>query len=97
MRKLSWTPPALADLREINDFLTREASGQIAERMLSAVKQRANLLREFPHAGSLVEDQAFRSLKVLNTPFVIAYRLETAGVQILRIHHAAQNWRAPDQ
>src|SRR3546814_19406285 len=76
MRRLTWTAPALADLREINAFLRREADGKTAVRTLSAIRQRANLLKEFPHAGPLVEDQTFRSLKVLTTPFVIAYRLE---------------------
>src|SRR3546814_5261706 len=87
MRRLTWTAPALADLREINAFLRREADGKTAVRTLSAIRQRANLLKEFPHAGPLVEDQTFRSLKVLTTPFVIAYRLEPASAQLLRVFH----------
>lgn len=97
MRQLSWTPQALADLRKINNFLSREASGKIAARMLLAIRQRADILLDFPHAGPAIEDQAFRSLKVLNTPFLIAYRLLPASIEILRIHHTAQSWRGAGQ
>src|SRR3546814_17349313 len=92
MRRLTWTAPALADLREINAFLRREADGKTAVRTLSAIRQRANLLKEFPHAGPLVEDQTVRSLKVLTTPFVIAYPMEPASAHLLRVFHGLHKW-----
>src|SRR3546814_1994010 len=61
MRRLTWTAPALADLREINAFLRREADGKTAVRTLSAIRQRANLLKEFPHAGPLVRSEEHTS------------------------------------
>src|SRR3546814_2623964 len=61
----------LADLRKIDAFLTREASPEITVRMLKSIRARANVLVDFPHAGPIVEDRSFWSLKVQNTPFQI--------------------------
>lgn len=93
MQKLNWTHAALADLRKIDAFLTREASPEITVRMLKSIRARANVLVDFPHAGPIVEDRSFRSLKVQNTPFLIAYRVGPNSLEILRIFHERENWR----
>ena len=96
MRELRWTKAALADLYRISAYLEREARPEVALNTLSVIRYRANLLLDFPHSGPPVRDRGFRSLRVHGTPYIIAYRLGTGSLEILRIHHERENWRMPE-
>ena len=45
-----------------------------------------------PHMGRLGRVKGTRELVVSDTPYVIAYRVETGPVVILRLLHGAQKW-----
>jgi plasmid stabilization system protein ParE len=94
MRKLIWMPAADRDLDRIDAWLEQEASAETSIKILLAIRERANRLIDFPHAGPALRDQGFRKLLVLGTPYIIAYRIEPQAVQILRVHHEHENWRA---
>ena len=96
MRQLEWTSPALADLHRISTYLEREARPEIAIRTLAAIRFRANLLLDFPHSGPPVKDRNFRSFRVHDTPYIIAYRLAPGRLEVLRVHHERENWRVAD-
>jgi toxin ParE1/3/4 len=96
MRELGWTEPALADLVRISAYLEREARPEIALNILTAIRHRANMLVDFPHAGPPVRDRGFRSLRVHGTPYIIAYRLDVGTLEILRVHHERENWRVAE-
>ncbi len=87
-----WSAEARADLRRIDQWLTANASGEIATRMLAAIGERSTLLLEFPLAGPLGEDND-RSLRVTGTPYILLYRPRKAGIEILRLLHNRQDWR----
>lgn len=88
-----WTAPSLADLRQINDWLTREADPAFAIRTLAAIRARAVFLRDFPQGGRPYRGNT-RILRVLETPYLIHYRLiGTAEVQVLRVHHERKDWQ----
>lgn len=94
MSSLLWSVEARADLRRIDHWLTVNASGEIATRMLAAIGERSTLLMEFPLAGPIEEDND-RSLRVTGTPYILLYRPRKAGIEILRILHNRQDWRPP--
>jgi toxin ParE1/3/4 len=94
--RLDWTDLALADLGSISAYLEREVQPEIAVRMLSLIRARANVLVEFPHAGPRLADQSVRSLRVRDTPYIILYRLVPDGLEVLRVYHERQNWRGPE-
>jgi plasmid stabilization system protein ParE len=94
MRKLDWTAPALHDLDAINAWLSEEADPFTALRMLKAIRTRSAFLQDFPRGGPPMRDEDSRSLRVTGTPYSLLYRiLEDESVQILRVHHARQDWR----
>jgi addiction module RelE/StbE family toxin len=95
MAEISWTRPALEDLRRINRYLTREADHRTAASVLATIRFRLKTLEDFPHAGPPVEGQPYRSFIIRGTPYVVAYRTLDRSVQILRVHHQRENWRLP--
>lgn len=90
--RIAWTSPALYDVRDINDWLMREASPAIAARLLNAVRNRALFLADFPHSGRPLPN-GHRVLRVYNTPYLIRYRIMGEVVQVLRVHHERSDWQ----
>ncbi len=92
MRELVWTSPALADLRSIEGWLEQAAGPRFAVQMLSAIRERATFLYDFPHGGRPEADGS-RVLRVLNTPYLILYRLTPERTELLRIRHEREDWQ----
>ncbi len=92
MTSLQWSVEARADLRRIDNWLTVNASGEIATRMLAAIGERSTLLLDFPLAGPLGKTDD-RSLRVSGTPYILFYRPRKVGIEILRILHNRQDWQ----
>jgi len=92
MSSLLWSVEARGDLRRIDQWLTVNASGEIATRMLAAIGERSTLLLDFPRAGPLGADND-RTLRVTGTPYILLYRPRETGIEILRILHNRQDWR----
>lgn len=95
MAEIVWSKPALEDLRRINAYLNRESDHRTAANILATIRFRLITLQDFPHAGPPVEGQPFRSFIIRGTPYVVAYRLRSGRVEILRLHHQRENWRLP--
>ena len=87
--RISWTSPALADLRGINEWLTRETNHRFAMRTLAHIRFRVRFLETHPRAARLLKDGT-RVLRVLSTPYPIRYRL--VGDLVLRVHHEREDW-----
>ena len=91
MPALSWTAPALADLRAIDDWLDENASPEVALRTLATIRLRARFLENFPHAGRPI-GESMRALRVLDTPYLLLYRLLGDQLEVLRIRHEREDW-----
>ena len=92
MPQLDWTAPALADLREIDAWLSEHARPEIALVTLLHIRRRARFLEDFPHGGRPIAQNS-RVLRVIDTPHVILYRLVDGVVQILRVQHEREDWK----
>ena len=93
MTRVRWTDPSLADLRRIDDWLTNEASPAFAIRTLTTIRFRSTLLVDFPHAGRPYRGN-IRLLRVLDTPYIIHYRIVDGGVvQVLRVYEEREDWQ----
>lgn len=88
---VGWTPASLSDLVRISDWLTEEASPEIALSILAKISDRANFLRNFPHGGR-PHTGGLRILRVYNTPYLIRYRIVDDRAEVLRIHHEREDW-----
>lgn len=91
MPVVKWTLPARDDLRAISEWLEREASPEFAVRTLATIRLRSKFLKDFPRGGRPYRDET-RLLRVLDTPYLIRYRILAGVVQVLRVHHEREDW-----
>jgi toxin ParE1/3/4 len=89
--RVSWTTPASADLRKINEWLKQETSPRFALQTLAHIRFRAAFLQDFPRGARPLKDGT-RVLRVLQTPYLIRYRLVDDEVEVLRVHHEREDW-----
>ncbi|MGK6354386.1 type II toxin-antitoxin system RelE/ParE family toxin [Sphingomonas sp. DT-207] len=92
MRRARWTAIARADFERIDKYY-QGLSPEFADRLGIAALRAARFLAENPHAGPLIEEPV-RKWRVRSFDYVLLYRLSVDGVEILRMHHAHENWRA---
>ena len=61
--------------------------------MLLRIHAAAEFLRGMPHAGQRIEDAAARKWTVRGTNYILLYRASADRLNILRVHHSAEDWR----
>jgi len=89
--KLRWTNPALRDLTEIHAYIA-EHDPAAALRTARLLRAQAEGLTAHPLMGRAGRIDGTRELVVAGLPFIIAYRVGTAFVDILAIRHGACEW-----
>lgn len=90
---LRYTRRALADLDAARDYIAErnpQAARLFGARLRGAIEE----LRAFPERGRPGRVAGTRELVVPRTPYVVAYRIEAASVDILAILHGARRWPA---
>ncbi|MGO9740341.1 MAG: type II toxin-antitoxin system RelE/ParE family toxin [Roseiarcus sp.] len=87
-----WTTPALRDLEAIGNHIEQHNSPAIAARIVTAILEHADNLAAFPHIGRAGRVQGTRELIVVDTPFIVPYRVRDAEVEILAVFHGARQW-----
>jgi addiction module RelE/StbE family toxin len=90
-RAVRWTRRALRRLDEIGGYIARDnpnAAGRVIARIVSAVDH----LATYPSLGRTGRIKGTNELVLTDIPYIIAYRVTPASVQILTVMHAAQKW-----
>lgn len=95
MSHARWTVPAQSDLARIDDFYL-DLAPDFADRLGRAALASARFLADQPRAGELLEGEV-RKWRVHGFDYVLLYRVAIDGVEILRMHHARENWRRADR
>src|SRR2546425_12073355 len=91
MTRLEWTDPAIADLENIQDYLSKDSveyADAVVERLILSVER----LESFPESGRLVpaaSDLKVRELIV--SGYRIIYRLRPSRAQSLAVIHGARD------
>jgi toxin ParE1/3/4 len=90
--RIRWTVPAADDLEGIRNYL-QQNHPQFAEPTVRTIYQRIRALKTSPHRGrpGLIRDT--RELVLSPLPYVVVYAVTDQVVEILHIHHGAQDWR----
>ena len=91
--KVEWTAPAEADLASIDTYWMHFGEDQ-ADRMLERIHAGGDFLAELPHAGAAMDDIDVRKWGIRGTAYLLLYRVLNDRVQILRVRHTAEDWRA---
>jgi toxin ParE1/3/4 len=86
-----WLKKALRNLEQVHQYIAvddPEAAIQAVLRIQSAVQQ----LELFPMMGKVGRVEGTRELVIPGTSFIVIYRVQGKGVQILRILHGSKKY-----
>jgi toxin ParE1/3/4 len=86
-----WTRLALADLEAIGDYVARDNPGA-ARRLVARIAAAVEALGDHPHLGRLGRITGPRELVVVETPYVVPYRVRGDEIEILAVFHGARRW-----
>ena len=88
--RLTWSPTARADLREILAYIA-ENDPTAARKFIRSVFSAVERLTSFPESGRTVPEFADPMLReVIRRPCRVVYRIKTGRVEIARVWHAAR-------
>jgi toxin ParE1/3/4 len=85
---VKWLVGALKNLAAIAEHIA-EDKPERASTFVREIREKTNRLQDFPSIGRAGRVAGTRELVVHNN-YIIIYRMKSANVEILRIHHAAQ-------
>jgi toxin ParE1/3/4 len=89
--KVRWRKNAQLDLSEIDAHI-RQENPQAANRVVSAIRQGTMQLARTPLAGRPGRVEGTREFIVANFPYIVAYQVMPAAVEILAVIHTARLW-----
>ena len=91
MTRLEWTEPAVADLENIQDYITRD-SAEYADALIERLILSVDRLESFPESGRRVTESTDPKIReLLVESYRVIYRLKKGSVQILAVAHGARN------
>ena len=91
MRQVRWAPGARRELRRAYTFY-RLIDIDLAIRITQLIEAKADWLAQFPATGAPFATGLRKSL-VGGTPYLIIYRVRRTSIGIVRVRHAAEDWR----
>ncbi len=90
-KRIRWLNIALSDLDESIEYIAQHnqnAARKLANRIWNSVQ----LLADNPEIGRPGRVSGTRELVINGTPYIVAYRIKSNQVQILRVIHGARKW-----
>lgn len=87
--RLRWTTLAAADLAAINEFLSLRLP-QYRVPTIRKIRDRIRDLKSNPNIGRPGLVPETRELLLPPLPYIIVYRVRPGAIEVLRIHHGAQ-------
>jgi addiction module RelE/StbE family toxin len=89
--KIKWLKRAFQNLENIANYLQQD-NPEIAIQVILKIQTGIEKLADFPLMGRKGRVASTRELVIINTPYVIIYRIKNNSVEILRILHSAQKF-----
>jgi toxin ParE1/3/4 len=81
---IRWNARARHDLDRIQAYI-EQFDLQAAKRVAQEIKSSTLKLKRFPHLGRVAEDIDVRLLQVSGRPYVLPYRIDKHGIEILAV------------
>jgi len=88
--KIKFTPPALADVDQILEFLQTE-SAEAADRLQSRLRAVIDGLSEFPRSGRRTNLRHVRYANTHPYPYLVFYRLRPGLIEVIGVRHGARD------
>lgn len=89
--KIKWSNRAEEDANIISDYIEVD-NEKAAKRTLDNILLHIKILETFPNIGRKGERFNTRELIILNTPYIIVYRVQKNTVNILRVLHSKRKY-----
>ncbi len=97
--RINLTPEAERQLNEIDDWIAKNATAEVARRFVSAILEHVDGILVFPHAGRARDDvRPGMRTTTYKKRTLVAYEVDESGgelvVNILGVFHGGQTWEA---
>ena len=92
--RIRWTPTAAADLQQISDYL-KEHHPHYRQPTMRKLYEAIRSLKTLPHRGRTGRENGTREILFPPLPYVAVYRVKEQTIEVLRIHHSAQDRPQP--
>ncbi|MBZ5515114.1 MAG: type II toxin-antitoxin system RelE/ParE family toxin [Acidobacteriia bacterium] len=89
--KIRWTRLAVEDLDSAYDYLA-ETNPTAARTVIARISSALKALKAHPMIGREGRVEGTRELVIPATPFIVAYRIARARIEILAVIHGARRW-----
>lgn len=89
--RVRWTTPAREELVSAYEYIATD-NRRAAARTVDRIWKSTEMLGKHPMAGREGRVTGTRELVVQGTPFLVAYRVAGAEIEILAVMHAARKW-----
>ena len=90
--RIRWTVPAAEDLESIRNYLQQHYP-HFAEPTVRTIYQRIRSLKTSPSRGRPGHRSGTRELALTPLVYVVVYAVKAEAVEVLHIHHGAQDWQ----
>jgi toxin ParE1/3/4 len=87
--RVRWTPAAAADLQHISDYL-KQHHPLYRQPTIRKLYDLVQGLKDWPQRGRIGRVEGTRELLFSPLPYIAVYRVTEQSVEVLRIHHTAQ-------
>lgn len=97
--RINYTPEAQQQLNELDDWITKAASADIARRFVSAILEHIDGILAFPLAGRARDDvRPGMRATTFRKRTLVAYEVDESSnelvIDILGVFHGGQDWEA---
>ncbi|MCO4294029.1 type II toxin-antitoxin system RelE/ParE family toxin [Solitalea sp. MAHUQ-68] len=90
MVKVVWTDLALADLKSIHEYISKD-SKFYADRYVDKLIKRVDQLENYPQSGRMVPEFSKEYIReLIEGSYRIIFIVEADRIGIIRVHHSAQ-------
>jgi toxin ParE1/3/4 len=90
--RLEWSAYALADLKAISEYIEHNRSLEAANRVTQYIYDAIQDLTVMPNRGRPGRIAGTRELPILQSPYLVVYRVQSERLFVLNIIHGALPW-----
>ena len=93
MVEIVWTEYAMEDLKLIHEYISKD-SQVYADRQVDKIIKRVDQILSFPKSGRVVPEFDIEDLReLIEGNYRIIYQITSDKIAIVRIHHAARQFK----
>jgi addiction module RelE/StbE family toxin len=89
--KIVWLRRSLWHMKSIKTFISTD-NPEAASALLTRIYDGANRLATFPEMGRIGRVPGTRELPILNTPYIVVYKVFEDKVEMWAVFHGARRW-----